>query len=262
MADFTQDKKYNFIWQNSKFEGLLFQGDNISSLVNDAGYITSNAAVSASYAVTASYSVTASYVKNAQTSSYVSNLNQTLTIGNITSTPSNENTLNIYPSFAGGTGEGGQILLAASGGLYTSASMIDNYQNQLRILKGTNTGGSTAGYFSMNLDNGSSTFLGTITASAYSGLPNDYLYVNRNTNQTIGSGTWANRDIAFNNSVVSKGIAYDTGTGLASLTGGKVYRITSRLAWSAAAAYLLQYSCYDSSNSQIGPTVEIVQSTN
>jgi hypothetical protein len=198
----------------------------------------------------------------ATTASSVTNLNQPITIGNITSTPSNENTLNIYPPPAGGTGEGGQILLAASGGLYTSASMIDNYQNQLRILKGTNTGGSTTGYFSMDLNNGSSTFLGPVTASAYSGLPNDYLYVTRNTNQTIGSGTWANRDIIFNNSVVSKGISYNTGTGLATLTGGKVYRITSRLAWSAAAAYNFQFSCYDSSNSQIGPTVEIIQSTN
>jgi hypothetical protein len=188
--------------------------------------------------------------------------NGTLTVGNITSTPSTENTLNVYPPFSGGTGEGGQILFAASGGLYTSASMIDNYQNQLRILKGTNAGGSTTGYFTMNLDNGASQFLGPVTASAYSGLPNDYLYVTRNTDQTIGSGTWANQDIIFNNIVITKGISYNIGTGLASLTGGKVYRITARLAWSAAAVYLLQYSCYDSSDTQIGPTIEIVQPTN
>jgi hypothetical protein len=191
------------------------------------------------------------------------NVTGSLTVGNITSTPSNENSLNIYPPPAGGTGEGGQMLLAAPGGAYTSASMIDNYQNQLRILKGTNDGGSTAGYFAMDLDNGNSQFLGAVTASAYSGLPNDYLYVvRRSTNQTIPSGTWANQDIIFNFAVVSKGITYNTSTGLADLVGGKVYRITSRLAWSAGAAYLLQYSCYDNSNTQIGPTVEIVQSTN
>jgi hypothetical protein len=222
-----------------------FTGSFTGSLLGTASYATNT--LSSSFAFTASY---------------VNNLNQAVTVGNITSIPSTENTLNIYPPFAGGTGEGGQILFASSGGLYTSASMIDNYQNQLRILKGTNTGGSTTGYFTMNLDTGASQFLGSVTASAYSGLPNDYLYTIRNTNQTIGSGTWANRDIIFNNINITKGIAYNVGTGLASLTGGKVYRITARLAWSAAAPYLLQYSCYTSADTQIGPTVEIVQSTN
>ena len=184
-----------------------------------------------------------------------------LTVGRITSTPSNENTLNIYPAPAGGTGEGGQILLAASGGIYTSASMLDTWQDQFRVLRGSNTGGSNAGLMYMNLQSGNTQFVGAVTASAYSGLPNDYLYVTRNTSQTVGS-SWANTDIIFNNLVVSKGISYNTGTGLASLTGGKVYRITARLAWAAAAVYNLQYSCYTSANTQIGPTVEIIQSTN
>ena len=140
--------------------------------------------------------------------------------------------------------------------------MLDNWQNQFRILKGTNTGGSTAAYFYLNLDNGNTQFTGAVTASAYSGLPNNYLYVTRNTNQTIGGGTWANQDIIFNNLVYSNGIAYNTVSGLASLTAGKVYRITARLAWSAAASYLLQFSCYNSANSQLGPTTEIVQATN
>jgi hypothetical protein len=34
------------------------------------------------------------------------------------------------------------------------------------------------------------------------------------------------------------------------------------LAWSAAAAYNLQFSCFTSANTQIGPTTEIVQSSN
>ena len=195
-------------------------------------------------------------------SASVGYINGSIAIGSTTTSSNTENTLSVYPPLAGGTGEGGQILFAASGGLYTSASMIDNYQNQLRILKGTNTGGSTTGYFTMNLDTGASQFLGPVTASAYSGLPNNYLYVTRNTDQTIGVGTWADQDIVFNNSVYSVGIPYAIGSGLASLTGGKVYRITARLAWSAASTYLLQYSCYDSANTQIGPTVEIVQSTN
>ena len=117
-------------------------------------------ALSASYfsgsittAISSSYSLTASYVNN---------LNQNVTIGRITSTPSTENTLNIYPSQAGGTGEGGQILLAASGGLYTSASMLDTYQNKFRLLKGTNTGGSTVSYINVDLDQGNTTFEGYI----------------------------------------------------------------------------------------------------
>ena len=76
-------------------------------------------------------------------------------------------------------------------------------------------------------------FFGAVTASGFNGLPNDYLYVTRNTTQTVGSN-WANTDIIFNNSVVSKGISYNTGTGIASLTAGKVYRITARLAWGSS----------------------------
>ena len=291
----TANRVDQFLSNTGSFSGS-FNGSFTGSLLGTASYATN--ALSASFASTASFAPsytllttfnnftgsfrtgsytgsftgsllgTASYATNALsssfafTASYVNNLNQAVTVGNITSIPSTENSLNVYPPFAGGTGEGGQILFASSGGLYTSASMIDNYQNQLRILKGTNTGGSTTGYFTMNLDTGASQFLGPVTASAYSGLPNDYSYVTRNTNQTIGSGTWANRDIIFNNINITKGIAYNVGTGLASLTGGKVYRITARLAWSAAAPYLLQYSCYTSADTQIGPTVEIVQSTN
>ena len=231
-----------------------------SSYALSASYVLSSSyAISSSRAISSSYALTSSYINPLTQSVLVSG---SLTVGVNLGTTNSENTLNVFPSPAGGTGEGGQILLAASGGLYTSASMLDNYQNQFRILKGTNSGGSTTGYFTMDLDNGNSQFLGAVTASAYSGLPNNYLYVTRNTNQTIGGGTWADQDIVFNNQVYSVGISYAIGSGLASLTGGKVYRITARLAWSAAAVYLLQYSCYDSANMQIGPTVEIVQSTN
>ena len=59
------------------------------------------------------------------------------TIGS-SSLGASENTLTLGPSPAGGTGEGGQLGLNAVGGIYTSASFIDNYQNQVRILKGTN----------------------------------------------------------------------------------------------------------------------------
>jgi len=41
MADFTQDKKYSYVWQSSKFKDLALSGSNVSQFVNDAGYITS-----------------------------------------------------------------------------------------------------------------------------------------------------------------------------------------------------------------------------
>ena len=41
MADFTQDKKYNYNWQYGKFKDLAFSGSNISQFINDSGYVTS-----------------------------------------------------------------------------------------------------------------------------------------------------------------------------------------------------------------------------
>jgi hypothetical protein len=229
------------------------------------GSLTGSLLGTASFAITAN---TASYVLNAvsssfaSTSSYINTLNQnaiisgSLTVGNRTDTPSTENTLNVYPPFVGGTGEGGQILLAASGGLYTSASMLDNWQDQFRILRGSNTGGSNAGLVYVNLHSGNTQFVGAVTASAYSGLPNAYLYANRTTTQSIASGNWANRDIVFSNTVNSSGISYDAGSGIATLTGGKVYRITARVAWASLGSYTFEISCYDNLNTQLGPVAQ------
>jgi hypothetical protein len=101
------------------------------------------------------------------------------------------------------------MLLAASGGLYSSASMIDTWQDQFRILRGSNTGGSTAGLVYVDLQSGNTQFVGAVTASSYSGLPNDYLYATRSgSSQTVGS-SWANTDIIFNNVAVSKGISFN-----------------------------------------------------
>jgi predicted RecA/RadA family phage recombinase len=221
--------------------------------------------LSGSYGLTGSLtatSFTGSLRGTATTASSVTNLNQSVTIGKITSTPSTENTLNVYPSPAGGTGEGGQILLAASEGLYTSASMLDTYQNQFRLLKGTNTGGSTVAYIITDLQSGNTQFAGAVTASAYSGLPNAWMHGLRSGNQTIGSGTWANRDIIFND-VSSNNFTYNSSTGIATLRAGKTYRITSRLAWAAAGVYVLQFRIYNQTTSAfVGPTAEIIQSTN
>jgi hypothetical protein len=123
--------------------------------------------VSGSLIGTGSLQGTSSWAVRALTASYVNNLNQVVTIGNITSTPSNENTLNIYPPQAGGTGEGGQILLAASGGLYSSASMLDTWQNYFRILRGTNTGGSNAQLLGLDLQTGNLSIAGALIPSAW-----------------------------------------------------------------------------------------------
>lgn len=91
-------------------------------------------------------------------------------IGNATA--SSEAGLIIGPPPAGGTGEGGQLILQSTGGTYTSASMIDTYQNQFRILRGTNTT-SDASLINVNLQNGN---FGIGTAS-----PNAKLDVNGDT---------------------------------------------------------------------------------
>jgi len=40
MADFSQEKKYNNLWQSSKFQNVAFSGGNISQFINDVGYVT------------------------------------------------------------------------------------------------------------------------------------------------------------------------------------------------------------------------------
>jgi hypothetical protein len=148
--------------------------------------------------------------------------------------------------------EGGEMFLnkPVTNTTINNGVTIDVYQNRLRFFE---SGGSAkGGYIDItDLEAGVATNL----------APYKYLYVTRiNTNQTIASGTWANRDIIFNNQVTSRGISYDTSTGIATLVPG-VYRISAQLAWSAGGTYLIQYSCYDSSNNQLGPAVEQIQPT-
>lgn len=142
--------------------GSIF--DNTNPVLSGSYALTSSYSLSSSYAISSSYALTASF---ASTASYVTNLNQTVTLGNITSTPSSEATLNVYPPIVPGNGEGGQILLAASGGLYTSASMLDTYQNYFRILRGTNTGGSNAQLVALDLQTGNFTVAGAVSQNAW-----------------------------------------------------------------------------------------------
>ena len=124
---------------------------NLSSSVESAFIIgngTSNASRSnLVFASGSQFQITGSLLVSGS-----STITRQLTVGT-SSTGSTENTLVVGLPPAGGVGEGGQILLQASGGLYTSASMIDTFQDQFRILKGTNAS-STTQYFGVNLHNG------------------------------------------------------------------------------------------------------------
>ncbi len=70
------------------------------------------------------------------------------------------------------TNEGGELQLNAPGGSYTTAHFIDNYQNSLRILTGTNTG-STA--LRMSIDN-----TGQVTINNLAGTGNRKVFADAN----------------------------------------------------------------------------------
>lgn len=99
-------------------------------------------------------------------------------------------------------------------------------------------------------------------AESFEGLPNSWLYAVRNTNQTISSGSWSGRDIVFNE-YSSSNFTYNNTNGFITLKANKTYRITARLAWAAAAVYVLKFRLYNiTTSSYLGPTAEIIQSTN
>ena len=249
---------------------ILSSGGNLAigkTIFNAVLDVNGNTIITGSLNVTAG--ITGSLLGTASfatTSSYVNTLNQNVIVtGSIAigtgSVGNGENNLLIGPAPAGGAGEGGQIALLAAGGGYTSSSFIDNWQNQFRILRGPGAT-SNAGLMYMDLQTGNTQFVGAVTASAYSGLPNSWLHALRSGDQTIGSGTWASRDIVFN-SYSSNNFTYNSSTGIATLKAGKTYRITARLAWAAAGLYTLKFGVYNQTTSGFtGPTVEMIQSPN
>jgi uncharacterized membrane protein len=123
-------------------------------------------------------------------------------------------------------------------------------------LTGNVTGNATNVSGTVAIANGGTGATSAAAARTNLGIANNYLYAKRTTNQTIASGTWASRDIIFNINSASSGIAYDTSTGVASLTGGKVYRITALLSWSRSSAFSAIWSLFNNAdNSQLGPDV-------
>jgi hypothetical protein len=120
----------------------------------------------------------------------------------------NENTLVVGLPPAVSPGEGGQILLQASGGIYTSASMIDTYQNQFRVLRGTNTG-SDAQHFGINLHNGQATFNKYSGSGAFTGTPVAGLGVDANGNMVSSTRT-GRYGSAVSGSTIGTGVTAQT----------------------------------------------------
>ena len=121
---------------------------------------------------TSSRAVSSSF---ASTASFVNTLNQAVLItgsltAGATSLGASENTITLGARDTGG--EGGQLGFNAPGGTYTSASMLDNYQNRFRLLRGTNAGSDAeVAWWSMHNKqmalpayNSVSAFSGTATA--------------------------------------------------------------------------------------------------
>lgn len=110
-------------------------------------------------------------------------------ISNIGSITNTENTIIVGVPSAGGVGEGGQVLLAASGGLYTSASMLDTYQDRFRVLKGDNATSDTE-HLSVNLNTGQLALNNYTDITSFPGTPTATLGVDSSGNViTFTSGS-------------------------------------------------------------------------
>ena len=149
--------------------------------------------------------------------------------------------------------EGGQLKLnkpVTNTSINTGVN-IDVYQNKLRFFE---SGGSARGGYIDITDMQDSVNVNL--------APYRYLYARRATsNQSIGSGTWQGVDVIFNSVVNSLGISFNTSTGVATLAPG-VYRITAKLSWTMAASYVIAYSCFSDTNTQLGPSTELLSNNN
>ena len=136
---------------------------------------TGSWAVSSSRATTSSFAFTASRVNTLNQDVLITG---SLTVG-ATSLGASEHTLTLGPRDSGG--EGGQLLLQAPGGTYTSASMIDNYQNNFRILRGTNAG-SDAFKMQIDMHTGQIQIPNYNSGTAFTGAPVNSLATDNNGN--------------------------------------------------------------------------------
>ncbi len=206
---------------------------SLQGTATTASFVT--LAQTASYVATASYALNADLLDGlhasvfATTGSNSFNGNQVITgslaVGSIfPSSASTENTLTIGLPPAGGTGEGGQILFQASGGLYTSASMLDNWQNQFRILRGTNAS-SDGLVVSWNMHTKQMQLPAYNNASSFTGTAVANLAVNSNGDVITVSTTGASvfpytGDAVITGSLTTTGIIYATPNGGMYFQGG------------------------------------------
>ena len=215
-------------------EFIVKNGLIVSGSARVQGSVTATS-FTGSFSGSIATATTASY---ALTASSVTTLNQTVLITGslgvgVGSLGSTENTLVLGPAPAGGSGEGGQILLQAQGGTYTSASMLDNYQNKFRVLRGTNA--SSDGY-KLQLDlqtgqiqlpnyNSTTAFTGT-TLVGFIGFDSSGNLLTTQTSSAALSGGSANYVARWASSIaLTTGSIYDTGTNVGIGTTTPAYKL-------------------------------------
>lgn len=199
--------------------GYVLVGNNIGTPTAVA--TASLSVASASFATTASYVLNAVSASFASTASSVNTLNQNVLItGSLTvgasSIGASENTLTLGPRDNGS--EGGQIMLQAPGGTYTSASMWDNYTNLTRLLRGTNAG-SDAVVASFNMHSKQMQLPAYTSTSAFPGSAAAFLAVDSSGNLiTTSSAGGGGGSVTINNNVDNYVI---TGTGTLNTLNGE-----------------------------------------
>jgi len=217
------DATLNSLTVTSGVTGSLY---GTSSYAITASYISptfiSASAAASGFGSGAGSSVSASY---ALTASYVNTLNQNVLItGSMAVGTSSlgpfENTLTLGARDTGS--EGGQLGLNAPGGTYTSASFIDVWQNQVRILRGTNAG-SDAIVTQWNLHTKQMQLPAYTNASSFAGTATANLAVDSSGN-IITVSTSGGTVFPYTGDAVITGSLTTTGIIYAQPNGGKYFQ--------------------------------------
>ena len=202
----------------------IFQ-PTISGSTNTTGSLTITGSIRVSEGITGSLFGTSSWATNTLTASFVNTLNQNLIITGVVSIGTgsigpNENALTLGARDS--VNEGGQLGLNAPGGTYTSASMIDNYQNQFRILRGTNAS-STGLVASWNLHTLQMQLPAYINASSFTGTATANLAVDSGGN-VITVSTAGGTVFPYTGNAVITGSLTTTGIIYAQPNGGMYFQ--------------------------------------
>jgi len=225
----TADGKLYFERDDSTIQTIVTTNAVVTGSLNINGSVTATNFTGSllGNASTATLATSATSASHAATASYVNTLRQdviitgSLTVG-ATAVGGNENTLILGPPPGGGSGEGGQLLLQAAGGTYTSASMLDNWQDYTRLLRGTNAG-SDAVVAQWNMHskqmilpqyNSTSAFPGTVVGVlGFDSSGNILTATGSGASLSGGSGSYVARWASTNS--LTTGSIYDNGTNVA-----------------------------------------------